>query len=604
MAKSIKDYKIVDEIGTGGMGKVYKAVHPDLKTHVILKELSKPSRDFSQRFKREATIMTSLRHDNIAYFNDYFSWEGNMYIVMEYIDGIPLSELIQKRNKIDPHIVLLIMHEVARGLEYAHGKGVLHRDLKPQNILISKRGEVKIIDFGIASFREQAEESDATKLELTRTGMVMGTPAYMSPEHLSDMKKVTERSDIYSLGIIMYEMLTGERPYDDTFSTQAFTARMKQQYITPGNISKDIPAFFNRIIRHCLRANPARRYRNIGVLRKKLEKYIRRLSGDQLNRCISEYVFYKSMAEELSRMRPLYSSFTASFRESQTRKRLLIGSIATVLIMVVGYIFLVSNAYYHVFNRADTGILKIQYTLPLPGIRDLPDSEKYPGVYAEKKEAAEKKLYGFIDRWYKDMLMNFQIRAWLIRLNEKRRQLGVEDVLLTPGNVIALTPDDFKVELGNDRSIPDNLIFTSDTLYRDKGYYAVKIQFNSKAYWTHFTLNPINEQNVTRVITTPFSATPRSRISFEFNFIDLISEKQIPNVDIYMLRKYRGKYIWVDWEKLSDNKRFLENLYNGESYYFKFNHPDYKTGKSIKVYASKDDRVVNIRMKFAPKEPE
>jgi|SRR6056297_734137 len=604
MAKTIKDYKIVEEIAAGGMGRVYKAVHPDLKTHVILKELSKSSKDFSQRFKREATIMTSLRHDNIAAFNDYFSWEGNMYIVMEYVDGIPLSELLQKRNKIDPHIVLLIMHEVSRGLEYAHGKGVLHRDLKPQNILISKRGEVKIIDFGIASFREQEEESDATKIELTRTGMVMGTPAYMSPEHLSDMKKVTERSDIYSLGIIMYEMLTGERPYDDTFSTQAFTARMKQQYITPGNISRDIPAFFNRIIRHCLRANASRRYRNVGVLRRKLEKYIKRLHGEQLNRCISEYVFYKRMSEEIRRMRPLYSSFAASFRESQTRKRLLIGLTGVLCILVVGYIFFVSDIYYHVFSRADTGMMEIQYTLPLPGIRDLPDAKEYPGVYAEKKEAAEKRLYGFIDRWYRDMLMNFQIRAWLIRLNDKRRQAGVEEIILTPGNVIALTPDDFKIELGDERSIPGDLIFTSNKMYREKGNYAVKIQFNSKAYWTHFTLNPIKEQKKTRVITTPFSATPRSRISFEFNFIDLVSEKQIPGVDIYMLRKYRGRYIWVDWEKLSKNTRFLENLYNGESYYFKFKHPDYKTGKSIKIYASKDDRVVNVRMKFEPENQE
>ncbi|HMB20487.1 MAG TPA: hypothetical protein VKQ10_05410, partial [Spirochaetota bacterium] len=229
---------------------------------------------------------------------------------------------------------------------------------------------------------------------------------------------------------------------------------------------------------------------------------------------------------------------------------------------------------------------------------------EYPGVYAEKKEAAEKRLYGFIDRWYRDMLMNFQIRAWLIRLNDKRRQAGVEEIILTPGNVIALTPDDFKIELGDERSIPGDLIFTSNKMYREKGNYAVKIQFNSKAYWTHFTLNPIKEQKKTRVITTPFSATPRSRISFEFNFIDLVSEKQIPGVDIYMLRKYRGRYIWVDWEKLSKNTRFLENLYNGESYYFKFKHPDYKTGKSIKIYASKDDRVVNVRMKFEPENQE
>ncbi len=600
MSKKIKDYRITSEVGTGGMGKVYKAVHPDLKTNVILKELSMTGKDFSQRFKREATIMLSLRHDNIAYFNDYFSWEGNRYIVMEYVDGISLSDLIKKRKKIDPHIVLLIMHEVARGLEYAHDKGVLHRDLKPQNILISKSGQVKIIDFGIASFREQEVDGDATKVELTRTGMVMGTPAYMSPEHLSDMKKVTERSDLYSLGIIMYEMLTGERPYDDSFSTQAFTARMKQQYITPGNISRDIPAFFNRIIRNCLRPNPLSRYRNVGVVRRKLEKYIRKLNTEQLNRCIAGYVFQNRMAEDITRMRPLYTSFTASFTESRARSRLLIGSTVTVLILVIVYIFLVSNIYYHVFKRGDTGMVKIQYTLPLPNIKKLPDPEEYPGVYAKRKESAQKELYSFIDRWYRDMLMNFQVRAWLIRLNEKRRQVEAEDVLLTPGNVVALTPDDFTIELGDERTIPDNLVFTSKTLYREAGNYAMKIQFNSKAYWSHFTLAPINRQKEMQVITTPFSATPRSKISFEFDFIDARTGKKVPDVDIYMLRKYRGRYIWVDWEKLSDNKNFLENLYNGESYYFKFDHPDYDTGKSIKVYASKDDRVVNIRMKFLP----
>lgn len=241
----IKEYQVVKEIGSGGMGKVYLAAHPDLQTQVILKELKETHRDFSERFKREAKIMMSLRHDNIAAFNDFFTSEGKKYIVMEYVDGASLADIIDKKKRIDPAIVLLIMYEVARGLAYSHMKKVLHRDLKPHNILISRKGEVKIIDFGIASsMEEEKPKDDRTVQELTQTGMIMGTPSYMSPEQISDMKQVSEKSDIYSLGVILYEMLTGERLFSNELSTVAMAARLTEGYRAQERTGRSFPVFF------------------------------------------------------------------------------------------------------------------------------------------------------------------------------------------------------------------------------------------------------------------------------------------------------------------------------------------------------------------------
>lgn len=225
---NIKDYKVLKKIAAGGMGKVYKAIHPALKSNVIIKELIVKDEELEKRFKREAKIMMALRHDNIVPVYDYFIENRKKYIVMEYVHGVPQDEVITKKGKLSPHAAVFIYTEIAHGLSYAHRKNVIHRDLKPHNILISKNGDVRIIDFSISS--HQNDTGNFPKDFTTQTGIIIGTPAYMPPEQLNDIKDTTNRSDIYSLGIILYEMLTGTKPFGNAITTETITARVKEKY--------------------------------------------------------------------------------------------------------------------------------------------------------------------------------------------------------------------------------------------------------------------------------------------------------------------------------------------------------------------------------------
>jgi len=598
----IKEYKILKEIGAGGMGRILVASHPDLKTTVILKELRENTRDFSQRFRREAQIMMSLRHDNIAFFNDFFTHEGKKYIVMEHINGVPLSDIILKKKRIKPEAALLIMSEVVRGLAYAHAKNVLHRDLKPQNILISKKGEVKIIDFGIASSAQFSEPAgDETQTDLTVAGSVMGTPAYMSPEQLGNLKDVTVRSEIYTLGIILFEMLTGEKLFTNEISAQAMTDRLKDSRIAHKIRSAGLPVFFKKILLSCLRTNPSRRYRQVSVLQKKLDGYRKKMTPGDVQSSISAYVFHGKMADELVRMKPVYSSFMKSFRESRLRKNLLITVVTAVLASLISAGFIYTDLRYRVFARSSMGGMEIQYSLPLPRLAPLPDPKLEPALHAKRSAEARQKLHDFISQWYRDMLLDFRLRAWLIGLDGAAgKQVSAEEIILTPKNYVRRENDDFTIDLGDKSILENRLILSSPVLYRPIGSYAVKIQFNSKAYWTHFILDPVKKQKGIKLVETPYSDTPRSNVSFSFRFNDGITGRPVSNVRIFILQKTAGGPRWLDWEKLSAKKTFLRSLYNGQSYYFRFTHPDYDTGKNIKVYTSKDDRVVDVVMNFRP----
>ena len=212
--ESIGKYKITAEIARGGMGAVYKAVHPTLKRNVILKKLIlKGSATVTERFKREARIMMDFKNDYIVNVYDHFK-QGSFYnIVLEYVDGIALNRLIRQERYLPNDITLLIFRDCCRALKYAHSKNVIHRDIKPGNILLSKAGEVKLVDFGIAvSMDEEAG--------LTRDGVTLGTPSYMAPEQFESTKSVDKRADIYSMGVMLYEMVTGKKPFPGNFSPE------------------------------------------------------------------------------------------------------------------------------------------------------------------------------------------------------------------------------------------------------------------------------------------------------------------------------------------------------------------------------------------------
>jgi len=212
IGKQLGRYTIQEEIGRGGMARVYRAQDTQLKRTVAIKVLLPQlavDPEFAERFEREAVTAANLRHSNIVTIYDVGEQDGLRYIAMEYVRGHTLHAIIQERGALGLGYAITIVGPVAAALDYAHRQGAVHRDIKPQNIMIDVDGRVLLTDFGIA----QAPEGGSGGGErLTRTGIFMGTPEYISPEQAS-AQRVDGRSDLYSLGIATYEVITGNVPF-------------------------------------------------------------------------------------------------------------------------------------------------------------------------------------------------------------------------------------------------------------------------------------------------------------------------------------------------------------------------------------------------------
>jgi serine/threonine-protein kinase len=210
MNERLGHYDIVEELGRGGMGVVYKGYESSLGRYVAIKVLAAAMAHdpvFVERFLREARAMAALNDPHIIQIYFIGQDEDQTFFVMEFIDGESLSDWIKRENKLAPSDALKILMDAAQGLATAHAQGVIHRDIKPGNIMITTRGVVKVADFGIAL----ASNDVASKL--TNTGALVGTPGYLSPEVCLG-KAVDQRSDIFALGIVLFEMLTGHMPFN------------------------------------------------------------------------------------------------------------------------------------------------------------------------------------------------------------------------------------------------------------------------------------------------------------------------------------------------------------------------------------------------------
>ncbi len=265
----IGKYKISGKIAQGGMGVVYKAVHPSLKRDVVIKKMTMRTNSMAkERFKKEAQILLDMQSPYIVHLFDYFTEGPYRYMVEEFVDGLALDKLIKKQTVIEPTVALLILLDSCYALKFAHSKGIVHRDIKPGNILISRRAEVKLADFGIAS--DENEDSDKTQ-----TGVTLGTPAYMPPEQFENSSAVDNRADIYALGIMLYEMVTGTKPYPSEF-TQENIARIKRgKYIPPRKIDKTIPPVVCRLIKKMLKTKAKNRFQSVNPIIKIVKKYLK-----------------------------------------------------------------------------------------------------------------------------------------------------------------------------------------------------------------------------------------------------------------------------------------------------------------------------------------
>jgi len=254
MVDRIGTCRILGEIGSGGMAVVYRAVQEPLGRMVAIKAL-KPSiavdSQFAKRFEREAHFMASLQHENILHVYDFIKDGRSMYIIMEYVRGIDLYDLLERTPVLPVEVGAIIALQVARALDYAHFRGIIHRDIKPANVMISHQGEVKLMDFGIAR--------DDTLTDLTETGTGLGTPSYMSPEQILG-DKLDFRSDIFSLGIVLYQMITGRKPFVEDEARTVMQKIRLDRYTQPRKLNPAVPRQLERILARCMEKMPANRY--------------------------------------------------------------------------------------------------------------------------------------------------------------------------------------------------------------------------------------------------------------------------------------------------------------------------------------------------------
>lgn len=265
VGKTIGFYEVKEKLGKGAMAEVYKAYHPKLERYAALKIIFPglaDEADFLSRFEMEGKALARLDHPNIVRIYDFGEDEETQccYLVMEYIAGDTLKEWLHKRGELSLEQVLPILRDVSEALDYAHGQDVLHRDVKPANIMFAGDGRAKLGDFGVAKLIIGDEA------RLTQTGTIIGTPAYMSPEQAKGEKEIRTCSDIYSLGVVLYEVLTGQIPFTGETAVDVMLKRLQEKPIPPRTYNPDISERVQDVILKVLAIEPEKRYQRAGEL--------------------------------------------------------------------------------------------------------------------------------------------------------------------------------------------------------------------------------------------------------------------------------------------------------------------------------------------------
>lgn len=291
--RTIQDsYELLEKLGEGGMADVYKARQNSLGRIVAIKEI-KPAfathPELAERFKREAKTAAGIVHQNIVQvYNFGEPKKGGLFIVMEYVEGQDLKTLLAQAGPVPPVIAALIGHEVSQAMAYAHERGLVHRDVKPGNIMISSRAEVKLMDFGIVRERDS---------DLTKTGAFLGTPSYMSPEQLLG-DEVNPPSDVFSLGVVLYEILAGEKPFkadsDSTLSKKVRTEKQKKLR----SLNREVPRRLQAVVNKCMNKKPEKRFQGGEELARALVKCMGSRTRDEFRREIKWWLEQADVGEE------------------------------------------------------------------------------------------------------------------------------------------------------------------------------------------------------------------------------------------------------------------------------------------------------------------
>jgi serine/threonine protein kinase len=279
LGEMLGQFRVARMLGAGGMGTVYKAVHPDIGSRVAIKVLSHDCarrRDLVERFFAEARAVNVIRHESIVNVLDLAMLpDGRPYIVMEYLDGLSLSAVIEQQSPLPLGSLARLLGEVLGGLSAAHAKGIVHRDLKPDNIFVTPQGHAKVLDFGIAKLRPESGGGPTP----TQTGSLLGTPQYMAPEQAM-AQAVDARTDVYAMGIILYEGATGRKPFQAPSLFDLLRQQVEQAPMPPSAYRPDMPADYETVILRAMEKRPENRWQGAAALSNALAHVTMSLPGD------------------------------------------------------------------------------------------------------------------------------------------------------------------------------------------------------------------------------------------------------------------------------------------------------------------------------------
>jgi serine/threonine-protein kinase len=312
--QTVGEYRVVDFLGAGGMGEVYRAMHSKIGRIAAVKVLTQATQSsgFVERFFNEARIQASLQHPNVATLYDFCEVAGQPCIIMEYVDGETIAERIAAYGAALPlSETVYVFEKVVEAIDYIHSHGVIHRDIKSNNIKISSQGQIKLLDFGIAKGQSSQQ--------LTQVGSVIGTLQYLAPELIRG-GTADARGDIWALGVLLYEMVAGRVPFDAQTIGDLCDRIDRVDYAPPSQVNSGVPREVANIIARCLRKNPEERYRTAGELLADARKLTGFVSKPGLSSSVSEAAveYVEAKAGGTSKRLPL-----------------IIGAAAAVLVLVI-----------------------------------------------------------------------------------------------------------------------------------------------------------------------------------------------------------------------------------------------------------------------------
>lgn len=333
-------YEIQEIIGVGGMSVVYKAydnVDDRIVAVKILKDEFLTNDEFVRRFKNESKAIALLSHPNIVKVYDVSFGEKLQYIVMEYVDGITLKEYIQKQGAITWNDALFFMTQILKALQHAHDKGIVHRDIKPQNIILLSNGNIKVADFGIARFSRSETR--------TLTDTAIGSVHYISPEQAKG-EFTDERADIYSVGVVLYEMLAGKVPFEADSAVSVALMQLQEEAKKLTEINSDIPLGLEQICIHAMQKNPADRYQTATEMLLDVEEVIKNPKAvfDYsyfVDKEPTKYVINTEEKQPVSEDEYEYDEYVDEYYDNQHKKKVITAVVIGVVVLIAAIVLLV-----------------------------------------------------------------------------------------------------------------------------------------------------------------------------------------------------------------------------------------------------------------------